>query len=96
MSRDTSDHPPAPVEYTWHVYLGEPEAEGDHDHPEDGDLVDELADETEGAVVVDRAEADRHLQQPHGVDAPAHEASVRPGEVHQDGRDEDELDIADL
>jgi len=96
ISGDTSDNPPAPVEYIWHVHLGEPETEGDHDHPQDGDLVDELTDEAEGTVVVERPQADHHLQQPHGVDASAHESGVRPGEVHQDGRDEYELDIADL
>ena len=90
------DQLPASVQYLWHVSLRVPESESGHEHPDDGDLIEQLTEQTEGAVEVDGPETDDHQKGPHDVDALSDAPGVRSEQVDEEGWYDEEQGIAEL
>ena len=87
---------PASVQYLRHVSLRVPESECGHEHPDDGDLIQQLSEQTEGAVEVDGPKANDHQESPHDVDALSDAPGVRTEQVDEEGWYDEEQGIAEL
>ena len=79
-----------------HVAFWVPKGEGCHEDPDYCDLVQELADQTEGGVEVDGPGPDHDEEDPHHIDAPRDLTRVLPEQVHQQRGHHEEQDITDL
>jgi hypothetical protein len=76
--------------------FGHPEGHSGGEHPEDGELIDELSGKAERGVEVDRSGAHHHEQQPHGVHVGAHTHRVLLEQAEQERGHDQEQNVAHL
>lgn len=65
-------------------------------HPQDGHLVQQLPDEAERRMEIGGTEADDNQQQPDDVNARIDEVAVVTEQVHEQRRQQQEQDVAEL
>ena len=84
------------MQHLWHVSLWIPESEGGHEHPDDGYLIQQLSNQTEGAVEVDGPQTHDHQKGPHDMDTLSDASGVRTEQVDEERWYDEEQGIAEL